>query len=315
MKVADQAIENVIQKIDFENIGKHPNILIAARFWDDDRYLAALTCYKLMRRIDDLIDDSRASEEVFSCLKKQWLTGKVYDWIDCIQAVHPDEPFFQSIGKLVRKFHIPSDYFHRFADSMVYDIHHNGFETMDDFLEYAEGASNCPASIFVHLCCLQSANGLYRLPPFDIAGIARPCAMFSYLVHIIRDFRKDQSENLNYFASDILEKHGLSYPDLKEIATGQEIPVGFRALIREYKDLADRYRKQTVRMLEWLEGKIEPRYLSSLHVIYDLYLQVFERIDPEAGSFTADELIPKPSELKERLLKMAFTTHPGLLVG
>ena len=48
-----------------------------------------------------------------------------------------------------------------------------------------------------------------------ISDVARPCAIFSYLVHIIRDFRKDQLNNLNYFAVDILEKHGLTAENLR----------------------------------------------------------------------------------------------------
>ena len=46
--------------INFEQIKDHPNILIAANFWDEDRYQAAKTCYKFMRAIDDLIDNHKA---------------------------------------------------------------------------------------------------------------------------------------------------------------------------------------------------------------------------------------------------------------
>ena len=51
----------ILNNIDFENIDKHPNILIAARIWDDDRYHAARVCYKFMRMIDDLIDNELSS--------------------------------------------------------------------------------------------------------------------------------------------------------------------------------------------------------------------------------------------------------------
>ena len=37
-----------------------------------------------------------------------------------------------------------------------------------------------------------------------LRSAATPCAMFSYLVHIIRDFQKDQQNNLNYFADDVM---------------------------------------------------------------------------------------------------------------
>ena len=103
---------------------------------------------------------------------------------------------------------------------MLYDINNNGFSTLEEFMDYAEGASVAPASIFVHLCCLSEENNEYMTPDFDVMQVARPCAIFSYLVHIIRDFQEDQLNNLNYFAVDILKKNNLLPADLKEIAQG-----------------------------------------------------------------------------------------------
>ena len=74
-------ISNIISSIDFENIEKHPNILIAARFWDDKRYHAAKVCYKFMRMIDDHIDDRKAMDNEISCLEKEELREKVNSWI------------------------------------------------------------------------------------------------------------------------------------------------------------------------------------------------------------------------------------------
>ena len=73
----NQEIENIISSIAFENIEKHPNILIAARFWDDRRYQAAKVCYKFMRRIDDYIDDRKARDVEISCLEKEELSKQL----------------------------------------------------------------------------------------------------------------------------------------------------------------------------------------------------------------------------------------------
>jgi phytoene/squalene synthetase len=134
-----------------------------------------------------------------------------------------------------------------------------------------------------------------------ISDIARPCAIFSYLVHIVRDFQKDQFNNLNYFALDILEKHGLTPEMLKKIAVGGAIPDGFRAVVREYKTLAGKYKVSTEKVLRSLAGKLEPRYMLSLEIIYQLYLQIYDRIDPEKGTFIAAELNPTPEEVKQRV--------------
>ncbi len=221
-------IEALIEGIDFDHIEKHPNILIAARFWDDRRYHAARVCYKFMRMIDDYIDNRKATGKEISCLEREELSTKVHHWIECLDGSAGDDPFYEELSKTIATFRIPLKLFHNFAKSMLYDIDNDAFPTLESFLEYSDGASVAPASIFVHLCCLEEKNGLYVVPAYDPIELAKPCAIFSYLVHIIRDFQEDQLNNLNYFAEDILEKHGITFAELKEIALGNPIPETFQ---------------------------------------------------------------------------------------
>ena len=44
-----------------------------------------------------------------------------------------------------------------------------------------------------------------------------------------------------------------------------------------------------------------PRYRLSLEIVYGLYQQIFEKIDPEKGTFAEDELNPDMAEVKERI--------------
>jgi len=298
-------IDTLIKNIDFENIEKHPNILIAARFWDDRRYHAAKVCYKFMRMIDDHIDDRKALGGEISCLEKEELTDKVASWMECLQGSSGPDPFYAELAGTVSTFRIPLQIFHNFARSMLYDIDHNGFDTLDQFMEYAEGASVAPASVFVHLCCLSEGDNGYTTPDYDIIEVARPCAIFSYLVHIIRDFQEDQLNNLNYFATDILERNNLLPSDLREIANGGPVPDSFRAVIGEYYHLAQNYGLQTLHVLQDLTTKLSGQYFLSLHIIYHLYKMVFDRIDIEHGSFTTGELNPTPQEIKDKVMEIA----------
>jgi phytoene/squalene synthetase len=184
---------------------------------------------------------------------------------------------------------------------MIYDVNNNGFPTINTFLEYAQGASVSPASIFVHLNGLRTHKNGYDLPAFDVRSASTPCALFSYIVHIIRDFQKDQLNHLNYFADDIIEMNGLTAADLSNIAHGAEIPDGFRSMMKTYYDLADIYRKKTFEEIERIENLHEPRYRLSLRIIFSLYLMVFERIDVEKGNFRSEELNPTPDEIKGRV--------------
>jgi phytoene synthase len=296
----DNFIET-FNKINFKQIKDHPNILIAANFWDDDRYNAAKTCYKLMRAIDDLIDDHKANYTIIAENEKKQFVINVNNWVNNIIDAKKDNPWQKELVATFDKFKIPFWPMEAFAKSMIYDIHNDGFPTLKAFLEYAEGASIAPASIFVHLCGIQKQNGRYANPSYDVKEAATPCAIFSYLVHIIRDFQKDQYNNLNYFADDLIAKHGLNREKLNKIAHGSHIKEGFRELIREYYLLADQYRQKTYDAIKNIRPLLEPSYQLSLEIIFNLYLMVFERIDVQNGKFTTEELNPTPEEIKQRV--------------
>ena len=293
----------LFNRIDFEKIKDHPNILIAANFWGNDRYMAARTFYRFMRSIDDLIDNHKSAHQRFSIDEKEQYSKDVQHWLEIIRNSGKENSLHKDLMDTMARFRIPLWPLEAFAKSMVYDIHHDGFTTIHQFLDYASGASVAPASIFVHLCGIREDDGQYLPPLFDVREAAIPCAIFSYLVHIIRDFQKDQFNNLNYFADEILDKNGLNRKDLKRIAETGDVPYGFRMVIKEYHTLAEQYREKTCNMIRTIWPYLEPRYQLSLEVIFNLYLMVFERISPEAGMFTSDELNPSTSETRSRVLE------------
>jgi phytoene/squalene synthetase len=292
---------DIFDSIDFHKIIDHPNILIAAKFWDEERYDAAKICYKFMRSIDDLIDDYKAAHEVIATEERKSFTSNVNDWLEMIIVSGKSNPIQKELTDTIEIFKIPHWPLDAFAKSMLYDINHNGFATLDDFLEYSQGASVAPASIFVHLNSLSKKYGKYEVPPFDVREAATPCAIFSYFVHIIRDFQKDQLNNLNYFADDLILKNNLTRERLRAIAHGEKPGSEFRSLVKVYYKLADEYRQKTYEKIRMISPLLEPRYQLSLEVIFNLYLMVFERIDIEKGFFITSELNPTPEETKERV--------------
>jgi phytoene synthase len=293
----------IFNSIDFPKVIDHPNILIAARFWEEERYQAAKTCYALMRGIDDLIDNYKAANKEIILAERNGFRLDVKNWIEEIKKPGNGSPVHQEMVHTFQRFRIPLWTMEVFATSMIYDIDHDGFPTLDAFLDYAGGASVAPASVFVHLTGLTKNDDTFNLPSFEVKEVATPCAIFSYLVHIIRDFQKDQLNNLSYFADDMVEKNGLTRRDLREFADGRPVNVEFRELIRDYYSLAEKYRDETTRMLEKIRPLVEPRYQLSLEIIFDLYMMVFERIHPDTGNFTTAELNPTPEETRERVLR------------
>jgi phytoene/squalene synthetase len=301
---------NILNSIDFHSIRDHPNILIAARFWEDDRYCAAKTCYKFMRAIDDLIDNHKAANKMIAPGERKEFIANVNDWLKMIIISEECNPLQKELVETIERFKIPIWPIELFAKSMIYDINNDGFFTLETFLEYSQGASVAPASIFVHLNGLIKKNGKYENPPFDVRETATPCAIFSYLVHIIRDFQKDQLNNLSYFADDRIEKNRLTRNDLKEIAWGYPVSDNFRNLISEYYNLADEYRLNTLDIIKKIKPLLEPRYQLSLEIIFELYLMVFERIDIRNGKFTTEELNPTQEETKKRVYETIMSFKP-----
>lgn len=291
----------IFNTIEFARIKDHPNILIAARFWDQDRYGAAEVLYKFMRNIDDMIDNYKAAHKMIAPPERKTFVDNVNEWIKTIIDSADNDPFQKVLIQTMDRFCIPLWPLEAFARSMIYDIHNDGFPTLESYLDYSRGASVAPASIFVHLNGLTIKNGKYEPPAFNVKEAATPCAIFSYLVHIIRDFKKDQLNNLNYFADDMIVKHRLTRHDLKEIAWGHPVSSNFRNLINEYYSLADKYRLMTYEIIRKISPLLEPKYQLSLEIIFELYLMVFERIDVKNGNFSTEELNPTPEETKERV--------------
>jgi phytoene/squalene synthetase len=278
-----------------------PILDIAARFWEDERYDAARICYRSMRTIDDLIDNYKAETQRTSEVEKQKFTILVNNWLEVIADTVPCDNKQNQLIEVIAKFQIPLWSWQSFAKSMIYDIHHNGFRTLTNFLQYAEGASVAPGSITLHLCGVVKHNGRYHPPPFNVREAARPGALFSYLIHIIRDFEKDQRNNLNYFAQDLMNKYKLKPSKLKAIAEGGTIPSRFRQLMNAYYTFAESYRCKTRRILDNIGIYLQPRYRLSLEIVYNLYHLIFERIDILNGSFTSSELTPSKNEVVDRI--------------
>ena len=289
---------------DIKKISKNPNILIAAGFWEKERYEAAMVCYKFMRRIDDLIDDRKALGTSIDDCEQKALESEVLEWINCISGTEGGTTDFAEIRTVIEKFNIPLVLFHNFARAMIYDIQNDGFPSYHEFEKYSEGASVAPAAIFVHLCCLNDERNGYVVPGMKLLDVSRPCALFSYIVHIIRDFQKDFEENLIYLAKDRMDEAGIGVLDLYETAREINVSEGFRNLIKWYLEKADEYKWQTYRIIDEMAPHLQPEYLMSLQVIFELYLAVYEKVDYQHGKFTTQELNPLPEEILSRVEKL-----------
>lgn len=301
MKANDKTRLDFAADVDFDQILTNPILDIAARFWDSDRYRAFTICYRSMRAIDDLVDDRKTSGAKISAGEAADIARMIDDWLESMCGGRPRDSFDREFLDVRDRFAIPLWPWKRLRNAMVYDIQHDGYRNFLTFLRYTEGAAVAPAAIFTHLCGVRQGRGGYERPVYDIRWSARPLAVFSYLVHIIRDFQKDARRDLNYFALDMLGHYSLTVEDLSRIARGGQISPSFRGLIGRYRSIAEYYRQSARKRIDSVIPCMLPRYQLSMEIIYALYHQIFERIDPDNGTFSGPELMPSAGEVKARL--------------
>jgi len=113
---------SLLNRINFENITDHPNILVAAAFWDEDRYTAARICYKYLRTIDDLIDNYKSSHKVIDEKTRHSFSNSVKQWLKEVENGNRTDGINHELIQTVRKFHIPVWPMEVFARSMMRHI-------------------------------------------------------------------------------------------------------------------------------------------------------------------------------------------------
>ncbi len=96
----------IYDSIDFHKIKDHPNILIAANFWEADRYCAAKTCYKFMRAIDDMIDNYKAKNKLIEPGERKEFVANVQDWLRMIIVSQECNPMQAELIETVEKFNL-----------------------------------------------------------------------------------------------------------------------------------------------------------------------------------------------------------------
>ena len=274
----------------------------AATFWEADRQEAFRTIYKAMRVVDDIVDDRKKEGSPIGEEERTQLQEKIQSLLEPADPPRREAP--NALIAVRERFGLPSRCFDLWMHSMLYDLRCDGFDCWKRFREYAEGAAVSPGAIFLHLCALKPRGEGFEGPNFDIFAKARDLALFSYIVHILRDFRVDVRENLYFLDEHLLQKYGLDRQALQRIAQGGEYGAAFTEVLRKCVARGEQLRKRARATIDGLAANLEPRYRFSLEVVYDSYLAMFERIDVENPDL--DRLATSVEEAAERLSTLYF---------
>lgn len=297
-------------EIDFSGILTNPILDIAARVWEEDRYEAFQVCYRSMRRIDDLVDDLKSQYGAVPGGIAGKAESEISNWLAAIRTGRVTDEYGRKFVATLEKFLIPLWPWERLGQAMIYDLKHRGFANFHVFLRYTEGAAISPAAVFMHLCGVSKDGDRYRKPPYDIRRAARHLAVFSYLTHIMRDFQKDQRAGLNYFADSVLAYAKIGEAEFHEAGVSGQSDERIREVFRVYHTVGLRYQRWAREVVEATLPLLAPRYQLGLELIYGLYSQIFSKIDPVGGSFTAEALNPPPHEVESEVKRIITSFRP-----
>ncbi len=289
---------------------KNPILDIAASFWDEERYRAFRVCYQSMRQLDDIVDDLKIAGLADNPDLRSEVKDQLEEVIALLQSDSPVPAELQEVAGLnelretMKRFKIPMAPWLKLAKAMEFDLEHSGFDSFLQFARYAKGAAVAPASVFIHLIGISRNKDEYHPAPIDIFKSARPLAMFSYLTHILRDFRQDAAEGLEYFPLTARESFGVSADNWNASAEGMQTS-GFTSMVQHYHSLADRYRLKSVVEKNPVYPFLNEYTRFSLHLIWDLYSQIHESISK--ANFVLDPKLTHPNkdDISQRVMKLA----------
>jgi phytoene/squalene synthetase len=276
------------------------NLYLASRFFRDrKRYLAFCAYYAVMRVVDDRVDDLSARRPV-PADELAAAEREVRAWRRAIRGLYDgaSEPstadrealgghaaLLAAFGDALARFPVPRSLWENFFDAMERDLREPRFDSFGEFLDYAEGATVAPTTIYLSLLASsETAPGDERYAPpedFELIECGRRLGLFAYLVHILRDLPKDLSageSSLIYLAGDDMAAYAVTDEMLAEASERGVACDGLRALLAELGRRARGYLDSGRALVTPLRGKITPDCEFVLELIIGLYEELLARI-------------------------------------
>jgi phytoene synthase len=274
----------------------------ASNLWFVGRALTApkrrlfQAAYATMRVIDDLVDDGfLALSAGARAVERPAALEHVAAWIRAADAAvlrgevavegltdADARSLIRALADAAGPSDLPPDPWHRLGEAMAFDIREEPLAVWDDFLSYCEGATVAPASIFLYvLQARPDRDGALKagIPAERLADQARDMAIFCYLVHILRDFRRDAARGgqLVTVPESCFEDHGLTRAAAAS-APDQAVPV-----LADLARRADGHRRAARDMAQSLKPAMTGRDWAILDALLSIYEGLHDSllVDPD----------------------------------
>ena len=277
----------------------HNNLYITSSFFKDrNKYEAFCAFYAVMRIVDDRIDNLPLSvKQNEESLKNELKV--VNSWekvvISCYRGTFPTSAQFESceftgveavcesLIAAFKNFPVPIQLWTNFFKAMRSDLVAGEFEKWTDFLDYAEGASVAPTTIYLWLIAARRNHDkkCYYLPEgFNLIKCGHYLGIFAYLGHIIRDLAEDVKSAVKLcITREDMNLHDVSLAMLGKEALKGQASLATNSLVKDILQRARRYllrgRAYVAQVYDYLE--YDSRFI--LESIISIYEKAIEKIE------------------------------------
>ncbi len=186
--------EPVLERAHAITSRSRPYLYLASRWFDDPLRRAAFeVAYASMRGVDDSVDGAPAPHD------RAALGRLLQAWIDSVRRAHAGRAVSgdwvsEALAVLFKSYALPMEPWDAMARALSGDLARDGFEDLEEFFRYADGAAVGPARLFAMLATAAPAAGTSgpQVPHSMASGPEiRKLAHFTYLVHGLRDLAED----------------------------------------------------------------------------------------------------------------------------
>lgn len=273
-----------------ENIAKQKNpflYYVSGFFNDKNKFKAFCSTYASMRIIDDLVDGISNRDNLSINEKKHYL-GEIEKWETLITECHCgkvlEDPILLAVSDTFNTFNLPISSWLNLAKAMRWDINNSRFNTFEDFLNYAKGASIAPATVFISVLSARRNGEKYNFEDGSISpySYSKDLAIFCYLTHILRDISVDLElgeSGLNYLPIEDLNRFSISENDLWNFKRTKSINANFQQLMEYQINRARKFGNKGRAIMSKLVEYVDSDCRFILNLLVSLYEKTLEKIE------------------------------------
>jgi 15-cis-phytoene synthase len=236
---------------------------------------AICAVYAFMRHADDLSDDESISIDKRRIRMAAWLDH----WHQAAQGEPTVNPVFIALAHAQTCFNIPTLLLDQLVEGVAMDLHRekqNGrpeqFSDCDVYNTFDELYQYCylVASV-VGLACIR----IFGYTDERAEKLAEETGIAFQLTNILRDVREDMERGRVYLPLEDLHRHGVSIPELSELASTQGLIMSeVRSLLQAEAIRAEHYYKSGIALLPLISADARPALWVLIHIYHGLLKKI-----------------------------------------